>query len=351
MSIKRTTLIIHPGALGDVLLSLPAIRLLRRTFANNSVGLLAGEEVGHLLRACGEVAEIFPTERRALSDLLTGPKALHPAMRDWLAGCDLAVCWAVDAEGRLREHLTQAGIRHIIVGSVISTDFKAMHQEERYLATLKDVPLHNAVHEALRLPSEVLEQGKSKIKQILGSDGRHHRIAVLHPGSGSRHKCVVPDVFAETVEWCTETGLIPLIACGPADDESVAHVLRGCTEEPPVLRHEPLLVVAGVLAQAALYLGHDSGLSHLAARLHVPSVVLFGPTDPQRWAPRGRHVTILSGLPCQCPTWEAVRACNHKFCLQVTAQTVIAACRKIFAGGNPLESSAPARLVLPSNLC
>jgi ADP-heptose:LPS heptosyltransferase len=80
--------------------------------------------------------------------------------------------------------------------------------------------------------------------------------------------------------------------------------------------------MAGVIAHANTFVGHDSGLTHLAAALHVPTIALFGPTDPRRWAPRGPHVKVVSGASCRCHGWEAVRACVEKTCLQITPEQI-----------------------------
>ncbi|RMH06065.1 MAG: glycosyltransferase family 9 protein, partial [Nitrospirae bacterium] len=82
----------------------------------------------------------------------------------------------------------------------------------------------------------------------------------------------------------------------------------------------------------ALFLGHDSGLTHLAAVLGVPTIALFGPTDPTRWGPRGKRVTILRGPLCQCSNWEAVQQCFPKPCLNFSVDQVLAAMRQYLPG-------------------
>lgn len=67
--------------------------------------------------------------------------------------------------------------------------------------------------------------------------------------------------------------------------------------DAPLLHAESLVELARSLAGARLYIGNDSGVSHLAAAVGCPTVVLFGPTDPRVWAPRGGHVTVVRGMP------------------------------------------------------
>ena len=60
-----------------------------------------------------------------------------------------------------------------------------------------------------------------------------------------------------------------------------------------VARNLPLPELAAALARCRLFLGHDSGVSHLAAAVGTPCILLFGPTDPAMWAPPGDHVRVL----------------------------------------------------------
>jgi ADP-heptose:LPS heptosyltransferase len=111
---------------------------------------------------------------------------------------------------------------------------------------------------------------------------------IIHPGSGSPNKNWPIENFAEVaaqlqrgyrrVTWCL----------GPAEVERVR--LPKLIGDP--LYCESLVELAGRLATARLYIGNDSGITHLAATLGVPTIAIFGPTDPAVWAPRGDHVYV-----------------------------------------------------------
>ncbi|MFA5058011.1 MAG: glycosyltransferase family 9 protein, partial [Opitutaceae bacterium] len=70
-------------------------------------------------------------------------------------------------------------------------------------------------------------------------------------------------------------------------------VRQGLPSGVEVSENLPLPALAVQLAQCRLFLGHDSGLSHLAAAVGTPCVLLFGPTDPAMWAPPGGHVRVI----------------------------------------------------------
>jgi lipopolysaccharide heptosyltransferase III len=92
------------------------------------------------------------------------------------------------------------------------------------------------------------------------------------------------------------------------------------------LKGVEILTVAGVLALTQLFVGHDSGVTHLAGLIGASTVALFGPTDPNRWAPRGAHVTVVQGAPCLCQSWDEVSQCGNKPCLDISRDYLVALC-------------------------
>ena len=112
----------------------------------------------------------------------------------------------------------------------------------------------------------------------------------IHPGSGSSAKNWPAERFAAMAE-----SLSPdrpwLLVEGPADDEGAGR-LR--TRQGVVAASGlPLRVLGTVLAAAGVYVGNDSGVSHLSAAWGAPTVALFGPTEPRVWAPVGPFVTTV----------------------------------------------------------
>lgn len=335
----RTIFVVHPGALGDVLLALPAIRALRTSFPTHQLGLVAGAAGGGLLHACGEVATVFSLEAGALAGLLAGLPWVGPTVREWLGRCDLAVCWMADPGDRLSWTLQGLGVCRVIVRSLASSESEAIHQEDRLMETVRDVAPVEQVEGSLRLPAPVIAEGRARLAAV--EPFTHHQLVALHPGSGSRHKCVAPALLAAAITRFQADDIVPVLVGGPADDRMVAEVADACASRPGILEHADLLTMAGQLAHADLFVGHDSGLTHLAAALHVPTVALFGPTDRRRWAPRGSHVTVLTGEPCRCHGWDAVQACHDKPCLQIQTEELVMVCERLLRQPRVVFPSPP----------
>jgi ADP-heptose:LPS heptosyltransferase len=132
--------------------------------------------------------------------------------------------------------------------------------------------------------------------------------------------------MADAARWSYGKGFVPVLIDGPADHDSVDRVRAHCARPVPVIEDAELTAITGILKEAALFIGHDSGMTHLAAALEVPSVACFGPTDEQRWSPRGNSVTVVRGDRCHCVIWEAVRRCSNKPCLAISIDKLIGVC-------------------------
>jgi ADP-heptose:LPS heptosyltransferase len=176
----------------------------------------------------------------------------------------------------------------------------------------------------LAVPEPLLQLGRALLEAAGLSIGQP--LVVIHPGSGSAHKCVAPEILASIIVAFQNSGATPVVLEGPADREPVERLLTLCVDSPIVLRGIDLLTVAGVLAQARLFVGQDSGITHLAGLMGLRTVALFGPTDPARWAPRGAHVTVVQGAPCLCQSWGDVSQCEKKPCLNMPQGHLVALC-------------------------
>jgi ADP-heptose:LPS heptosyltransferase len=108
----------------------------------------------------------------------------------------------------------------------------------------------------------------------------------VHPGSGSRSKNWPPERFAAVARRLA-AGQRWLLVLGPAEAELPV------PEGSIVARSWPVRTLGAALSRAGLFLGNDSGASHLAAAAGAPTLALFGPTDPALWAPVGASVATL----------------------------------------------------------
>lgn len=330
MDAPNLLLVIHPGALGDILLALPSLRVMRARFPQHDLVLVSRAEVGELLKRAGEVSQALSLEGRFGSALFGGEDILAFQNEGWLGRCDRVIGFLSDAEGRLRATLDQLSLDHITLQSPFDHELKAVHQSARFIEIVErqgpaqvrlDPPLH-IPHDRRMEALEILRRLGVKVS----NDG----LVAIHPGSGSSYKCADPRLYGSVINWAWDRGSQVVIIEGPADEGAVSAVTRLLSQrEVPILKPNDLNILAAVLAQASLFVGNDSGVTHLAASVGTPTVALFGPTDPTRWAPIGPFAQVLQGGPCGCRMdWSCVQACLARSCLRVEFPALLSVCQR-----------------------
>ena len=315
---------IHPGGLGDVLLAVPAMVRLRTRFPNHRLMLCAEDQVAKLLLECRIIDAWTSVQGRTCAGLFAGADSVTGQLRIWLEDCDLAIGWVQDLDGKLRETLKAVGVREVVVGSPFSTTIQATHQRDRFLESINEAPSDDEGDVLLTVTEPLLHLGRACLEAAGFVIGQ--LLVLIHPGSGSIHKCVAPETLASVVIGVQNFGATPVVLEGPADREPAERLLQLCVNPPIVLKGLDVCTVAGLLAQARLFVGQDSGVTHMAGLMGVRTVALFGPTNPDRWAPRGTHVTVVQGASCLCQSWGDVSGCENKPCLEMPQDHLVALC-------------------------
>lgn len=289
-------LLVRAGALGDLLLLRRAIAGLR--LAGHGVRLLAPAAGAVLVGpGRGEVESCLPWDAPETAALLAG-EARPGAVAEAVASADVVIAWTRSADvaralGRVaRRLLPHDPVPPAAAGpgrNAIPTHAPARHASH-WLAQ----PLHELGLEApAELPllsftgAEHAEAGR-----LLAGTGLPPAFVALHPGSGSPAKNWPADrflVLAGRLSAASADEPRFLLSLGPAEIE------RGFAAPPGALvaREWPLRVLGAAFSRASVYVGNDSGASHLAAAAGAPTLALFGPTDPAVWAPVGPRVLAL----------------------------------------------------------
>ena len=288
---RRSILIIHPGALGDVLLAVPAMRRLRAWFPQHELVLCANEPVAQLLLECREIDARISVQGRACAGLFDPDGPIEGELHRRLARCDCAVAWMQDQAGSLASNLVKAGAGETIVSSPFSMTLKSTHQSDRFCETLQALPIRAAEFKPLQLPGEISSLSRACLEEA--GVRMDQPFIAFHPGSGSTRKSIAIATMATMMAKLQGEGMNPVVIEGPADQEAVGNLLSRISSAVAVLRNLDLTTLAGVLSHAVKFVGHDSGVTHLAAFLGVPTLAHFGPTDPDRWAPLGSHVIVI----------------------------------------------------------
>jgi ADP-heptose:LPS heptosyltransferase len=288
----------RPGALGDTLLTFPALHLLRRRWPDAQITLICRADVHALARASGLAEAAFSHELAAWACLFDDAAQTSDLARETLAGADLAVVWAPDTGGEITSRLHTLGARKALViqpppraeakGHVALQLVDALIPLD--VDTPADVAEMIASAPALRWPQETQDEADMAWERIRAPLAGRPPV-VIHPGSGGACKRWPPGNFMSLIRDL-QHDFAPVLIAGPQDEEIVAHVSAGAGAIP-IVRDLSVAGLAAFLGACALYLGNDSGVTHLAGTLGVPTIALFGPTDPALWAPLGKRVATL----------------------------------------------------------
>ncbi len=336
---KPIVLIIHPGTLGDVMLSLTAIDGIRRRFLDHELIVVVHGEIGKILLEYDVVDRVLNIDETMLAELFSTNPQFGIDNADVLTRCRHAVVWVNDLDGCLFANLKSLGVNNISIISPHDDSLHASHQSDRYCESVKEWEkdkVELGFPGLFRLKAGWLEN--NTISPVF-SKSHDRKTLMIHPGSGSRHKCLRPEKMGEILLRLSEGQKYQLFLCqGPAD-ENIFFDLQTYIHQIShrILKNTSLLDMAKALCKADLFLGHDSGLTHLAAALGVPTIALFGPTDPLRWGPKGTNVEILQGTSCLCQDWNAVQQCPDKVCLTHSVYDIVAAVERVLTPSGKVD--------------
>ncbi len=324
-------LIWHQGALGDLLLAGPALAALSRHYAGARITALGHPERWGLYSRSLPLDGVWDSGEARWVHLFSEGD-VPPPIRERLARFQLALVFSPHPQTILQARLHQAGIPAVHwLPSFPETGAEAVAVlQARHLAGLG----------LAYVPAPInLEVGLPPDEELPELPGPGPWLAVA-PGSGQPRKNWPLAHYYEVsraLSW--EHGLKVVWLAGPGEGEMVPYLRALAQAQGQLLLAQlPLARVARVLSRCRLYLGNDSGLTHLAAAVGNPAVLaLFGPTDPRVWAPLGPQVRILAA-PCPqapCAVGRTI-ACPESDCLKgLTPEAVMAAAAQVLsASGN-----------------
>lgn len=293
MTAPRRLLVIHPGALGDVLQAVPALRALGGNAGGGQVSLAAQPRLARLLAGAGVVDKALSFDALGLAALFADDDLVPPALAARLGGFDAVVSWFGARVPSYAERLT-ALVPRVVLAPPVPPEGDATPVWRYLLATVAPLgPLDpRAAGEVgplaapLAIPEEWAAQGRAALAVVGLGDARP--LLVVHAGAGGRWKRWPAERFAEVV--ARAAGGAVLLHEGPADREAVDALERrldalGAAAGRARLIAPALEPLAGVLAGARAYLGGDSGISHLAAAAGAAAIILYPAATLARWAP------------------------------------------------------------------
>jgi len=279
----NATLVIHPGALGDVLQAIPALTALRELGGGTAPTFAGQSHLGTLLAGTGVVGSCPSFDGLGL-EAFFGRDPVPADVRCRLAGFARVISWFGARADPFPARLRELG-REVVVASPVPPPESPLRVWEHLVETVKPCGVTTPPPLLpLRLPDAWRAEARRALSR-LGVDAARPFL-VVHPGAGGAEKRWSAGGFAQSIRGVVrETGCQVVVHEGPADRAAAGALLS--TPDLPMrrLREPPLPVLAAILREAAAYLGGDTGVSHLAAAVGSPAVILFPPASRPRWTP------------------------------------------------------------------
>jgi ADP-heptose:LPS heptosyltransferase len=273
-------LVIRGGAIGDFILTLPAIAALRNQFPGAHLEVLGYPHIVQLAVAGGLVDRVQSIEARALAGFFARGGALEPDLADYFSQFDLMVSYLYDPDGIFRTNVSRCSQAQFIAGPHRPDERVPLHAAKVYLKPLERV----AIFDADPVPRLALDSQPATVDRV-----------ALHPGSGAEKKNWPEHKWAELVQHVLDgTSLSLILTGGEAEGERLQRLAAAL---PParvsVAQSLPLPELARKLQPCAAFIGHDTGISHLSAALGLPGLVLWGETAEEIWRPPQKNVVIV----------------------------------------------------------
>ncbi|MFN7561718.1 MAG: glycosyltransferase family 9 protein [Prosthecobacter sp.] len=264
-------LVIRGGAIGDFILTLPVLRLLREMIPNCHLEVMGYLSIATLAQSAGLANDVRSLDHRTMAALFAKNAPIDEALSEHLKSFNLVVSYLFDPDGHFRASMERVGVKTLIECS------HRVQPDQGHASRQLAKPLEKI---AFFLEESHLQTTHFERREVVPN-----RLAI-HIGSGSEKKNWPLERWLALADDFPDHEVI--FITGEAEQERSMHV--GNRTNWHAL---PLPELAARLSTCAAFLGHDSGISHLAAACGVPSLLLFGPTDPAVWAPPQPWVTVL----------------------------------------------------------
>lgn len=309
----RGILLIQLGDIGDVVLSTPCIRALRKNYPQARIVVAVRGKAAELLEDSPWLDQVIPLTRQSGSlwqklrfqlDFFRNLRSLH---------CDLAIDLRTGTRGAIMAFLSGASQRigfyaedgrlwrNRLFTSLLKREYTPDLRVVDYLLSLLAA---FGISTEQRIPGLVVAgDTQEKIRALLAREGisRDKKLVAVQPFSLWQYKEWGKEKYIGLIRWLVaEYGVAVLVTGSAAEKERAGEIVRGCGAECYNFAGKTSIAMyAALLQKCRLFIGVDSAGLHIAAAVGTPTVGIFGPSSPVSWAPVGRqHLIVQKNLPC-----------------------------------------------------
>ncbi|MBN2328374.1 MAG: glycosyltransferase family 9 protein [Candidatus Omnitrophica bacterium] len=291
----RRWLIVRQGAIGDTILLSSLIRFIRSAIPSAWIEVMGVYERVELLVGDHMADSALSSERIGMEELWMEHGGVSGDLSQFLGSYDVILYFAGSNRERLRKRLQIRPDMIVRVHPALPDEQAYMHCTDHYISVLHGIlPRKETPAPQLDLrQAEILEA--QNYLESLGIDRRNALLVGLHVGAGGRAKRAPLRLFTLAVKSLqSQRPIVCLVPQGPADHEIVSRFVKQSGAESIFILNElPLRKLASVLSLLEMFIGNDSGITHMAAAVGRPTLALFSTGNPRIWRPLGKRVRTM----------------------------------------------------------
>ncbi len=339
----KNILLIRPGGVGDAVLLIPSIRILKKHLPHCNIYVLAERRNGEVFKLCGGVERIFLYDKnmellkslRIPYDIVIDTEQWHrlSAVVAYLTGAPVRIGVGTNERKSLFSHSVSYSHEDYEVYSFFNLIKEALNASGMDIAdgTLK----FNTAEPFLSLDSDDVS---AQLRETI--EGYFERFpegyCVISPGATVPERQWGGERYAIVAQELLKKDYGVIVVGSKSDKVDSDTILSKAKDAMDLTGKTNLKEVAYVIKNAKLFIGPDSGLLHIAFGLGTPTVSLFGSGIESKWAPRGKkHIVINKNLPCSpCTRFGYTPRCRLGVrCIkEITPQDVISATKRLLKG-------------------
>lgn len=333
-------LVVRPGGVGDMILLLPVLKRLAENFPSAQIDIICEKRNIDVLRLAGleknalaydtGIFHVIGLLRRRKYDIAIDTEQFHnfSAIIAFLSRAPVRIGFKINPHRNLLyTHLVN-----------YSMDGYEGEQFARLLAPAGAGEFTYKLEGAIPAPETI---HPSREREQMERLGRRGKVVTMHAGSTSIYKQWDTGKFTELARTLISGRGCSIALLGDQNDACQADLIckgSGATEGriASFAGKFSLLETAATIARSNLFISGDSGLAHLAIALGIPTVVLFGPTDPEKWGfSNSRHGIIRKNLGCSpCFIFGYHKLCRSIECMsEISTKEVLALCDNLLKPG------------------
>ena len=330
--VERLLVVRQHNQMGDMVCALPALRALRRAYPRARLTFVASPLCEELLRDHPDIDALVVFDKWAmwrpwrLAALLRRLRRPRPDLAFVMTTVSFSttsalLAWASGARLRVGASSLPFGwhLSRAVYNLELPLGPPGLHEVEHNLAPLRAVGIPAPLESPSLVPSPAaVQRARAFVESSFGSEAAGPLVAV-HAGAGKAANLWPADGFGTVLQTLRrERQARVLLIEGPGDAATIGALAARLGGAPRW--RAALGETLGLLALADLVLCNDTGIAHVAAAVGAPTLVLFGPTDPQRWRPLGEQVRVLrsptgriADLDAETVLRAALEATAHSF--------------------------------------